>query len=289
MARIRSVKPELCTSETMAQVSAEAERTFVRLWTHCDDEGRAKDHPRLLKASLFPLHDNVTADDIDRHLNELAEHGLVVRYVVDGVAFLAVPSWKEHQRPQKPQKSKLPSPEQVEPSPSGTSRVLVREPYGPVVEGSGGVVELVEVEVPPSISGQPQVLDPEPTLDVEQQTNRAVGVWSRLVAVAAGAGNPDAYAAAVGRAITDDQRASLRSLVASGMTPDDAAERLAAQTPAAVAMPAADETAEARERARRAEEATRARLAETAVVEVGDGRAGAAMARASLRPVPEAS
>ena len=61
MARIRSVKPELCTSETMAEVSAEAERTFVRLWTHCDDEGRCKDNPKLLKAALFPLHDDCTS------------------------------------------------------------------------------------------------------------------------------------------------------------------------------------------------------------------------------------
>ena len=144
MARIRSVKPELCSSETMAGVSAEVERTFVRLWTHCDDEGRAKDHPKLLKAQLFPLHDDVTAADVDRHLDDLVRAGCIVRYRVDGERFLCIPSWANHQRPQKPQTSKIPSVETadevVEPTDSDTSTRPIPEGYGPVVEGSGGVV-----------------------------------------------------------------------------------------------------------------------------------------------------
>lgn len=146
MARIRSVKPELCESETMARLSAELERTFVRLWTHCDDEGRCKDDPRLIVAALFPLHDDVTAEVIDGHLNGLSDAGLIVRYAVGGRRFLAVRSWHEHQRPQKPRPSTLPGPEQAddqgkqEESRSDTRHV--RDAYGPVV-----VVGEVEVEV----------------------------------------------------------------------------------------------------------------------------------------------
>lgn len=144
MARIRSVKPELCSSETMAGVSAEAERTFVRLWTHCDDEGRAKDHPKLLKAQLFPLHDDVSAADVDRHLDELVRVGCIVRYRVGGERFLCVPSWSDHQKPQKKQESKLPAletaDEVVKPADSDTTTRPVPEGYGPVVEGSGGVL-----------------------------------------------------------------------------------------------------------------------------------------------------
>lgn len=110
MARIRSVKPELCTSETMAHVSATAERTFVRLWTNCDDEGRCLATPKLLKAALYPLHDDVDVAAIERDLDELAQAALIVRYEASGKQYLAVRSWKEHQKPQHPSPSKLPAP-----------------------------------------------------------------------------------------------------------------------------------------------------------------------------------
>ena len=55
MARIRSVHPDICTSETMAGLDAELERTFVRLWTHCDDFGKCFDNVRLIKAAYLPV------------------------------------------------------------------------------------------------------------------------------------------------------------------------------------------------------------------------------------------
>lgn len=232
MARIRSVKPELCTSETMALVSAEAERTFIRLWTHCDDEGRCKDHPKLLKAQLFPLHDDVTPDDVDRHLVELESHGLIVRYSVAGERFLSVPSWSEHQKPQKKQASKLPSvdlrddlPEQDE---SRTATRPVQERYGPVVEGRVGEREVVVVEgdVATSISEQPQVLETAPSpAELEQSVNRAVGMVARLRAV--NGDNPEALAAHIGRNFPAEDRAELVELIAAGTDVADAAAAVA--------------------------------------------------------------
>lgn len=121
MARIRSVHPDICASETMAGLSAELERTFVRLWTHCDDEGRCIDNPRLIKAALFPLHDDVTAATIDQHLLELWRAGVVQRYSVAGQAFLQVVSWSEYQHPKHPGKSKYPEPTGDTVPPSGES------------------------------------------------------------------------------------------------------------------------------------------------------------------------
>jgi hypothetical protein len=110
MARIRSVSPDICTSEKMAGLSAELERTFVRLWTHCDDHGRCVDNPRLIKAGIFPLHDEMTPAAIDADLDELEEHGLILRYEADGKPFLSVSSWDEYQHPQRPRPSKYPVP-----------------------------------------------------------------------------------------------------------------------------------------------------------------------------------
>lgn len=120
MPRIRSVHPDICQSEKMAQLRAELERTFVRLWTHCDDEGRCEDRPRILKAALYPEHVKITAESIDRELDELAAHKLIHRYEQDGRRYIQVRSWDEYQHPQRASKSKYPPPPATLPDDSGT-------------------------------------------------------------------------------------------------------------------------------------------------------------------------
>lgn len=137
MARIRSVHPELCTDDVMARLPAEVERTFVRLWTHLDDEGRCVDNPQLIKAALLPLHDDVTVADVDEHLDELAAVGLLRRYEANGKRFLTVKpeSWKQWQKPRHRYESKFPPP------PVRPTSDLRRTDVGPASAGeerSGG-------------------------------------------------------------------------------------------------------------------------------------------------------
>lgn len=227
MARIRSVKPELCESETMAALPAEVERTFVRLWTHCDDEGRCKDNPKLIKAAIFPLHDDVTPADVDAHLSVLAAAGCVVRYEVDGVRCLAVPSWKTHQHPQKPRKSVLPEPPDNPPTPpvpdgSRTAPVDVADESGPVVEGSvgGGVGVNGGDYQDHQVSG----LLTTPVPD-DQTIREAAKYAGRAEASVKADSNPVAYAASVTDSILLDGRRSLdleriRRMLGEGMTPE---------------------------------------------------------------------
>jgi hypothetical protein len=109
MARIRSVKPEFFTSETVAQLTVHARLTFIGLWTHVDDAGRALDNPRLLKAAVWPLDDDVRPEDVARHLDEFAKLGLICRYSVDSRRYLHVVNWDEHQQPKNPSKPKYPA------------------------------------------------------------------------------------------------------------------------------------------------------------------------------------
>lgn len=122
MPRIRSVHPEICEDITLAEVSAYAERTFVRLWTHLDDEGRGVDEPKLLKARLYPLHDSMTVERVEKDLAELEAKGLLQRYEVDGKRYLSAKpqAWHQWQKPQRRKPSKLPAP-------SRTSRVHVAD------------------------------------------------------------------------------------------------------------------------------------------------------------------
>jgi len=107
MARIRSVHPDICLSETMASLDAGLERTFVRLWTHCDDHGRCVDNPLLIKAAIYPLHELIDADELDDELGRLQTAGLIVRYEVAGKRLIQVTSWDEFQHPNRPKPSKL--------------------------------------------------------------------------------------------------------------------------------------------------------------------------------------
>ena len=141
MPRIRSVHPDLHRDKTLAQVSASAERTFVRLWCHLDDEGRGEDDPDLLKADLYPRHRDMDADAIDADLDELAAYGLVIRYQVDGERYLCCKpeTWSTYQRPQKKQDSKLPGPDAdgavITPVPNQDDTAT--RPVSPVGEGRG--------------------------------------------------------------------------------------------------------------------------------------------------------
>lgn len=110
MARIRSIHPDVCVSSKMAEQSAELERTFFRLLTYCDDQGRAVDNAHLVKAALYPLHLEVTWEQVEEELGALAETGLIARYAVAGKRYLVVTSWDEYQHPQRPAKEKLPAP-----------------------------------------------------------------------------------------------------------------------------------------------------------------------------------
>ena len=112
MPRIRSIHPDTCDDEVVAELSAYAFRTWVLLWTHMDDKGRAVDSAKLWAGKLYPLNDKMTTERVEKDLAELAAAGLLVRYEVDGRRFLTAKpsSWAKWQKPQHPTPSKLPPP-----------------------------------------------------------------------------------------------------------------------------------------------------------------------------------
>jgi hypothetical protein len=109
MARIRSIKPEFFTSETVASLGVHARLTFIGLWTHADDAGRALDNPRLIKAAVWPLDDEVGFKDIAGHLDAFEGAGLICRYEDDGKQYLHITHWDEHQRPKNPSEPRFPA------------------------------------------------------------------------------------------------------------------------------------------------------------------------------------
>ncbi|WNZ11978.1 hypothetical protein [Streptomyces sp. 11x1] len=110
MARIRTIKPEAFFSESLAEVSVEAERTFFGLLTQADDHGRHRDNAAIIAGLLWPLRAEHTSVHVEDDLQQLADAGLLCRYTgCDGRRYLHVVTWSEHQKIDKPSQSRLPS------------------------------------------------------------------------------------------------------------------------------------------------------------------------------------
>ncbi|MFF4520478.1 hypothetical protein [Streptomyces bluensis] len=110
MARIRTIKPEAFTSESLAEVTVNAERTFFGLLTQADDQGRFRDNAAIINGLLWPLRAEHTAVHAEDDLHQLADAGLICRYTgCDGRRYLHVATWGEHQKIDKPSQSRLPS------------------------------------------------------------------------------------------------------------------------------------------------------------------------------------
>lgn len=115
MARIRSIKPEVRRSLTVAQWSREVRLAWIYLWGYLDDEGRGVDDMRLAVAELFPLDRDVTEKKLDKWLDIIAttktnedDSPPLCRYEVAGQRYLHAVKWADHQRINRPSPSRVP-------------------------------------------------------------------------------------------------------------------------------------------------------------------------------------
>ena len=109
MARIRTIKPEAFASETLSQLSVDAERSFFGLLTQVDDEGREKDRPAVLNGALWPLRPNHRPEDMVKDMDAMAAaDGLLCRYNVAGRDYFHLTTFLDHQRINRPSVSKIP-------------------------------------------------------------------------------------------------------------------------------------------------------------------------------------
>ena len=93
MARIRTIKPEFFTSESVLSVSPLARLFFIGLWCEADRDGRLKWKPKTLKFRYLP-GDSVK---IEKVCDELESEGMIITYTVDDVDYSEIPSFGNHQ------------------------------------------------------------------------------------------------------------------------------------------------------------------------------------------------
>lgn len=95
MPRKRDIKPGFFKNEELGELEPLARLLFAGLWCWADKEGRFEDRPKKLKADILPYDEC----DGEHLLQQLADHGFIVRYEVDGLRCGQIINWDKHQKP----------------------------------------------------------------------------------------------------------------------------------------------------------------------------------------------
>lgn len=122
--RSRNIKPAFFQNEVLTEVDPFGRLLFIGLWCLADREGRLEDRPKRIKMQLFAMDDV----DVPALLDDLARLGFIVRYEVDGVAYIQVVNFSKHQRPHSNESaSVIPAPMDDSTSHHGEQDVQPRE------------------------------------------------------------------------------------------------------------------------------------------------------------------
>lgn len=154
MARIRTIKPEAFSSESLAAVSIAAERTFYGLLTQADDHGRFRDQAAVITGLLWSLRPEHGPIEVEDDLNQLAMADLICRYEgEDGKRYLHIVTFAKHQKVNRPSGVRHPACPHHDggrtPSPSPLAH--------------GGLREDAVKAHPPVGEGSPERRDPSPS------------------------------------------------------------------------------------------------------------------------------
>ncbi|WDM42522.1 hypothetical protein KV395_04215 [Microbacterium luteolum] len=130
------MKPEFWRSDDVAELDWHHRLVYIGLWSYVDDGGVGRDDIRLIVADLFPLDDRDEASRRTQEaLTELSRSGHIVRYVVDGKAYLHIPTLLSHQVINRPSKKRLPLPPNTPQPPLAEDSVSVPGALTPGGEG----------------------------------------------------------------------------------------------------------------------------------------------------------
>jgi len=170
MARSRNIKPGFFTNDLLAEVEPLGRLLFAGLWTIADREGRLEDRPRKIKIEILPYDDC----DINLLLLELQKKGFIIRYTVDGNAYIQIYNWLKHQNPHiKEMASEIPAPE----NPVQAPEIPVQAPYEHRTDPADSLNLIPDSLNADSLNAEPEKkeLRPLPNLSLAQFYEKSIG------------------------------------------------------------------------------------------------------------------
>ncbi|MGE0425548.1 MAG: hypothetical protein AB7O88_25020, partial [Reyranellaceae bacterium] len=97
MSRARLISPDFWTSEAVVDCPPMTRLLLLGLANFADDFGVQPLRPRTVRLQVFP-GDALDDDQVRAMLDALVARGLLRRYAVEGVDYLAIVDWAIHQR-----------------------------------------------------------------------------------------------------------------------------------------------------------------------------------------------
>lgn len=107
MASRRMIDPAFWQSESLMELDYRQRLLFIGLISNADDQGRLKGNPKLVKALVFPF-DDISADEVQADLDELATVECISVYKVGSKTCIQILNWWQYQHPQWAYPSDLP-------------------------------------------------------------------------------------------------------------------------------------------------------------------------------------
>ena len=103
------IKKEFWTSEQIMNLPIEARLLFIGMWNQADDAGILKNSPMQLKAQIFPCDTEIDIDTIKSYLDQINQQKLIIfntKSENEEQDLIRIRKWAEHQRIDRPTKSK---------------------------------------------------------------------------------------------------------------------------------------------------------------------------------------
>jgi hypothetical protein len=98
MAVDRMLRAEMRESEKVNSWPYPLRYFWTQLWGYCDDWGRGRRDPRLVKSGVMPLDDEATYEVVDRWMTGLELAGVIQCYTVEGKVYFECVNWDEAQQ-----------------------------------------------------------------------------------------------------------------------------------------------------------------------------------------------
>ncbi len=154
MSRTRSLSPDFWTCEAVVDCSPMARLLLLGLQNFADDFGVQPLRPRTIKMQVFP-GDALDAEAVRALIEELASHGLLRLYSVDGQDYIAIVDWQHQQRVGKCARRRYPDISEVHQgltsdAPSAETMEIHSNPPGdaappPRHDGRDGLADAIEI------------------------------------------------------------------------------------------------------------------------------------------------
>ena len=104
------VKPERFEAQDLGRVSIQARYLYSGLECQADDAGNVNVSPVFLRSRVFPYDEDVTVQQIEGWLTDLADIKRLLAYDIDGNRYAHLPTFKTDQRIKKPSEWRNPPP-----------------------------------------------------------------------------------------------------------------------------------------------------------------------------------